>query len=143
MTNAIKGETTFKIGEKDYVLLFDVDALCRLEESHGLTLIDIQQRVSKGSVVAIRALLWAGLLRHHEAEKIDLRRAGEMITELGGFVPAAELVGEALRRALPEAEPKDSDGTDGGDPADPPEAAAGERAPGTGRRSTRRGSSSN
>lgn len=84
--------------DKERHLLFDLNALAALEDEYG----GIEKALSameKGSVKAIRALIWAGLV--HEDENLTPNAVGKMI----GFAALSDLVAvlnEALGQALPQ-----------------------------------------
>lgn len=134
--NALRGEATLEAGDKAYRLVFDVNAFCYAEERLAKTTDEIVAEVStefaswnpdalsKGGVPRInatltRALLWAGLQKHHAGT--HLAEAGEIMSAAGlnGTVAA---VLNGFYAAFGQAE--------GEDGSRPPE--GGEAAPGTG-----------
>lgn len=124
MPNRAKGEAGVKIDGKDYVLAFDVNAMCEVEYILNLSADKILRVLDAGKppIHMVRALLWGGLRRHHS--DIDLIGAGSLIEALGGTGKAMDKIGEALVSAFPDPEP-------GAENARPRKGAAA----GTGRRS--------
>jgi len=90
---------------REMTLRFDLNSFALLEEHYG----DIDQAMEaleKGSVKAVRAILWAGLL-HENLDKngeptISVREVGSMI-EIKDLPYVGELLGEALGQAMPQA----------------------------------------
>ena len=98
MANPIKGEVGFKIAGGDFVLAYDFNALCTLEEDLGVSVEEIGEKLS--SVSSIRTIFRIGLEVHH-GRMTDIE-AGRMIHEL--TVPkAGELVVKAIQAAFPNA----------------------------------------
>jgi len=88
--------------DKERSLLYDFNALAALEEEYG----DIEKALdalARGSVKAIRAVLWAGLL--HEDETLTVKQVGKMLmpADIGRV---GDAINEALRYAFPLAEGK-------------------------------------
>ncbi len=124
--NAHKGEASIKVGGRDYVLAFNINAMCEVEYILNLSTDQILLTlVGSPPLHVVRALLWGGLRQHHS--DVDLIGAGNLIEEMGGPGLALDGIGRALVSAFPEA--KD-------EPANPQKGAAA----GTGRRSLKRGS---
>jgi len=85
-------------------LKFDLNAFALLEEHYG----DIEKAMGsleKGSVKALRAILWAGLVHEHldkDGEPtLTQREVGSMI-EIQDLPMLSDLLGEALGQAFPE-----------------------------------------
>lgn len=81
----------------DFTLSFDFNALCDAEGVIG-PIGAAMQEIAKGSFTTIRALVWAGLKKHHGK---TLEEAGGIIAEVG-FAAAAEAVSAAMASAFPE-----------------------------------------
>ncbi|WDU84207.1 hypothetical protein [Caloramator sp. Dgby_cultured_2] len=84
--------------DKERHLKFDLNAFAELEELYG----DFQtamDAMSKGSIKAIRAMLWAGLI--HEDEKLTIKQVGSMIdmTNINEIVSA---ISKAISEAMPK-----------------------------------------
>ncbi len=121
--NAQKGEASIDVGGREYVLAFNINAMCEVEYVLNLSTDQILRALSKGEAApmhVVRALLWGGL-RHHHAD-VDLIGAGNLMEEMGGPGLALDGIGKAMISAFPDA--KD-------EPANPRKGAAA----GTGRRS--------
>lgn len=91
--------TMLKINDqKELALLFDINALCDLEEATGKNFQAIVNEMRAGpaefSMKTMRAITWAGLQAHHP--EIDLAGAGRIITECGGVSAAMEKIAEAF-----------------------------------------------
>ena len=129
MANRHKGEASIRVRDRDYVLVFDVNAMCEVEYILDAPTDTILRTLATGRppLHVVRALLWGGLRARHP--DIDLHGAGGLIEDMGGAGAALEGVGQALMNAFPEAE-------EGAEPDRPRKGAAA----GTGRRSSRRGS---
>lgn len=118
MANHIKGESTFKIQDKEYTLCFDNEALIQLEDilDQGIVGVCLEmQRWGKEPerirLKWIRAMLWAGLRQHQP--KITLEEAGD-IMDAGGGVSMMNVIGEAMSKAWGEQpESKDARPTNG------------------------------
>lgn len=89
----------------DFTLAFDFNALCDAEGVVG-PIGAAMQEIAKGSFTTIRALVWAGLKKHHGK---SLDEAGEIIAEVG-FGEAAEAVSAAMQSAFPEPKGKAGNG---------------------------------
>lgn len=87
-----------ELGGKQRTLLYDLNAFIELEEHYG-SIDGAMEALEKGSIKALRAILWAGLL--HEEEDLKPRDVGSWITinELPTF---SEVLGKALSGALPQ-----------------------------------------
>lgn len=104
MANRAKGEVGFRgLDGADYVLVYDVNALCDAEDRLGFGVGDFGARLASPSVSQLRVLLWAGLRARHP--EIDERAAGALLSpkRLGAVVT------EALAAALPQAEGESDD----------------------------------
>lgn len=124
--NAVKGEAGISVAGRDYVLAFNINAMCEVEYVLNLSTDQILRALASSPPLHIvRALLWGGLRQHHP--DVDLIGAGNLIELMGGPGLALDGIGKALISAFPEA--KD-------EPANPRKGAAA----GTGRRSSKRGS---
>lgn len=105
MANPIKGEVSFESEGRQFKLVYNYNALCELEDLLGVgvnQINDLLADTKKMKLSTVRAVFWAGLREHHP--EIDIRRAGEMITQLK--VPAIELVAKGLQLASPDPEAK-------------------------------------
>jgi hypothetical protein len=124
--NAQKGEASISVGQRDYTLAFNINAMCEVEYILNLSTDQILRALASSPPLnVVRALLWGGLRQHHA--DVDLIGAGNLIEEMGGPGLALDGIGKALVSAFPDA--KD-------EPANPRKGAAA----GTGRRSFKLGS---
>lgn len=129
MAGNAKGEIVFQAGAKQYIWVFSVDAICALEDhlDKGLVAItdELQSwlpptRVVDGKAVPVRetaaqlkarnsrvrmgfarAVFWAGLQDHQP--DCSLKMAGDVIKELGGLIPAMDVIVRGLGVAFPDA----------------------------------------
>ena len=99
MANPNRGEVELKAGEETYTLVFDINAVCELEQmlDKGVNEIVVQM----GRVSVLRAMLWAGLRHNH---KVTIEQAGE-IMQMAGAAETAAMIQKATELAFP---PKDS-----------------------------------
>ena len=124
--NAQKGEASIRVGEREYTLAFNINAMCEVEYILDLSTDQILRALAKSPPLHIvRALLWGGLRQHHA--DVDLIGAGDLIEDMGGPGLALDGIGKALVSAFPDA--KD-------EPANPQKGAPA----GNGRRSSKPGS---
>lgn len=103
MANPVRGEVEFTAGDKTWTLRYTANSLCELEDHMGKTTTEIIS-VMQGDpgVKAVRSVFWAGLIDRHP--DMDVRQAGEIMTDAGGITRAIELIGDAFSRAFPASE---------------------------------------
>lgn len=123
MANREKGEVSFSSQGQTYTLRLSINALCELEDlmSTGdkrITVQDVTQRVNRGDMTAIRALLWAALREHHPA--LTLKDVGNVL-EAAGIAKVQEAF-EALSASM-QPDTADLQTVNGGKPVRPPKAA--------------------
>lgn len=85
--------------DQTYTLRYTTPSFIRMEEATGLTLSEMQDRLEAGSVRAIVALVWGGLL--HAEPALTLERAAERV-DLRKMEAVATACGKALVAALGE-----------------------------------------
>src|SRR5262245_35215807 len=107
MANPHRGEFEFTAAGKAYKLHYDNNEFVELEEMLDRGVVGIflemqqwQTDPNKIRLKWVRALLWAGLRKHHAG--VDIRAAGDLIGEVGGVGEAVRIIGEALGKAFPE-----------------------------------------
>lgn len=84
--------------DKERHLKFDLNAFAELEELYG----DINtafEEMQKGSIKAIRAMLWCGLI--HEDKTLTLEQVGEMV-HLGNINEVMNAITQAISEAMPK-----------------------------------------
>ncbi|MBT9168523.1 MAG: hypothetical protein DDT19_01869 [Syntrophomonadaceae bacterium] len=102
-------EITFYEGENEIVktLVYDLNAFAELEELYG-SVDEAMAAMEKGSIKAVRALLWAGLIHNHLDENdqptLKLRDVGKWV-QISMLQDLSKKIEKALKDALPEAEP--------------------------------------
>jgi hypothetical protein len=97
MANPIKGEVACMVGEHEYILLYDFNALCTIEVDLGVDVEQLGERLA--SPTMIRSIFRIGLEARHGLMS-DLE-AGNLIHQLG-VQPAAELIAKAFQASFPE-----------------------------------------
>jgi len=114
--NPALGDTRIQaVTGEEYILRFDFNALCAVEDRIGCKIGEMEDRLAEPSMRDLRAFLACGLQRHHPDMTEDA--AGELFHP-GGI---ADAIGAALTAAF-------GDPT-GAAPADPPMAAGGTSGP--------------
>jgi len=99
--------TKVKINGKIYAFKYTVNSLCELEEATQYK--DINQlmaAVQTGSIGAIRAMVWAGLI--WDKPELTMKEMGKLMGDLSGMQQFAEAVGKAFVASSPDA-PKGQD----------------------------------
>lgn len=91
--------------DKPRTLLFTMNSFVELEDMYG-SFEEAMKQMQKGSVKAIRAVLWAGLI--HEDPTLTPQKVGAMI-DLATLASITDKLSEAIGDALPE--PATEDGT--------------------------------
>lgn len=107
MANPHKGEVSFEVEGKQYVLSFSANALCEMEDVLNLGVSEIASRfeqVDKLRIKTVRAVFWAGLTDKHP--DLTIKGAGDLIGKLT-LPKAIELIGEAFTLAFPAPEASD------------------------------------
>lgn len=96
--NPLKGEVELKVSGKTYTLTFTSNAIVQVEQLlGGISIADIGQQM--GRMEYLRALLWAGLQKHHEG--LDLFAVSDLMDDCeGGMSGVMEPVTRALRFRL-------------------------------------------
>jgi hypothetical protein len=98
MANPLRGEASFKAGDQSYTLAYDINALCEAEDASGLPIGELLGHLETGaSLKVLRAVIWAGLQRHHPCGLIE---AGEIIA-----AATTKIAADAMRKALAGAFP--------------------------------------
>lgn len=81
MANRTKGEFTLDVGGERYTLVVDINACCAVESLLGVTYVQASMQIARGSITALRGLLWAALQRHHKGTTLE--DAGEILQAIG------------------------------------------------------------
>lgn len=96
-------DKTFPITlDKERHLRLDLNAFCLLEDIYGDTF-TILEGTEKGSLKALRAVVWAGLV--HEDEALTETEVGKMINP-GNMGEVSKIIQEVIAYYLPD--PKNS-----------------------------------
>lgn len=78
MANRVKGEAALG----DYTLVFDINAMCLLEEETGLKTGELLAKMQEGiGISELRSFIWAGLQDRHP--EITIKAAGGVIGDFG------------------------------------------------------------
>jgi hypothetical protein len=97
MSNAHKGEVSFKVQDAEYTLVMSWNAMCELEAETEKSLPTVLKDLQRATTV--RALLWALLRTKHP--DITLTQAGNIIDQVGPVKTT-----EVIMRAIGAAQPK-------------------------------------
>ncbi|SKC62528.1 hypothetical protein [Maledivibacter halophilus] len=98
MANNVKVKNVkIKLDGKDHELIYDMNAMCEIEDKFGDVEIAFNNLGNSNKVFnSLRFLLWAGLL--HEDEKLTIRDVGKMVNFLE--VDKVEQLVESLTNAI-------------------------------------------
>ncbi len=92
--------------DKERNLLYDLNAFAEIEEHYG-SIDEAMAALEKGSIKAVRVLLWAGLIHEEldekEQPKITVRQVGSWIAP-SMLQDIADKLGQAIGSAIPEEE---------------------------------------
>lgn len=119
MANRAKGEITLKVGDAEYTLCYNHDALIQMEDQLDQGVVAITNEMRRWAkeperirLKWIRVLVWAGLRKHHKMsfEQVDslMEQAAAEETDL------FEKVGDAMSKAFEGPETKAARPTNGG-----------------------------
>ena len=98
--NEVKIKNIPVILDKERTLRFDLNAFAELEDNYG-TIDEALGAMEKGSIKALRAILWAGLM--HEDDSLTLKDVGRLIT-LGDLPKLTEGIQQAISNSVPQSE---------------------------------------
>ena len=86
---------------KERVLRFDWDALCRFEEEFGYSVIEVGKRLGVGNIsfLDVTRAVWAGLL--HEEKPMSIREVRKLLS-LDDFFHYLKAISPAISEAIPE-----------------------------------------
>jgi hypothetical protein len=84
--------------DKERHLKFDLNSFAELEELYG-NINTAFEAMQKGSIKAIRAMLWCGLI--HEDKSLTLEQVGKMV-HLGNMNEVMNAITQAIYEAMPE-----------------------------------------
>jgi len=99
MANPHKGEVEFAAGGRTRTLRLDTNAMCELEAEFDLGIMRVLAHLELGRMTDIRRIFRAAL-----DGKPSLEETTDIIDELGGYLPAANLLEKTVRLAFPTAE---------------------------------------
>jgi hypothetical protein len=108
MSNPLKGEIDFPVGDTSYRLRFSVNSIIEVEDILDIGIVPLSLMFNDVNTLKardVRAMLWGALREHHP--DVDLLGAGEIMTT-ARLRPTIEYVGRALQAAFPSAEGKES-----------------------------------
>jgi hypothetical protein len=123
MANTERGEMRLVSGDQEYTLFLTTNAACDLEDRSGRTLDQLTAALQRGSISALRWLLWGALQdRHRDTVKVP-EDVGRIIDGAGGIVGAlAQMTAFLALNAPPE--PEANANGNGSGSARPPETPA-------------------
>ena len=94
------GELTFNALGSNFVMVFDFNALCEIEDELDMPVAELQETMQSPRMKTVRTIFRIGLGRHHP--HVDDVGAGEIIGDIG-LQRSADLIGEAFSAAFPQA----------------------------------------
>lgn len=99
MANKHKGETSFVSDGKAYILRYDVNAICDLEDKTGKTVSVLIEELGGDNVSMrlVRSVFASGI-----SPEVDEKTAGAIMSELG-MAEVTGLIGQAFQLAFPDA----------------------------------------
>lgn len=86
--------------DKERHLRFDLNAFAEIEEAYG-SIDEAFKAMEKGSIKALRVLLWAGLV--HEDESLTVKQVGSLIG-LADLKDLSTKISELLKDSMPAGE---------------------------------------
>jgi hypothetical protein len=92
---------------EEHTLRFTNRAIVELEDRFGITMVDAGEKLQRGSLKTIAALVWAGMLHEPKAWSFEKVRDAIDLTDLE--TPAKALA-DAMVAAFGKAEPESSEG---------------------------------
>ena len=98
--NEIKIKPIPIVLDKPRTIVFDLNSFAELEESYG-SVQAVLDEMAKGSIKALRLLLWAGLV--HEQDNLTPKDVGRLI-QFGDVPKLTDLLNGALEKAQPSPE---------------------------------------
>lgn len=106
-----------ELGGETRYLRFDLNAFAELEELYG-SIEDAMDALEKGSIKAIRAIIWAGLVHQHMD---DLGRPTLPVSQVGSWIELKDIptLSGTLGKAFAEAMPSQEEMKAAGDPLAP------------------------
>lgn len=108
MANPMKGEIAFDVQGAPYVLTFDFNAICAIEEVFDLPISQIGEKLMDGMRASDLRTLFAAGLQKHQAGTTETQ-AGEIISVIGAM-EAGQHVALGLQASFPEPEPEVASG---------------------------------
>jgi len=103
MGNPHRGEATFTAFDQEWTLRFNTNALSEFE---GLTGLKLHHLKNGSGITELRALVYAGLGKHHRRKRTGLEYVGDMIDEVG-TLEMGQIVSKAMETAFPQPEGDD------------------------------------
>lgn len=108
MVNLARGEVPLDVEGASYVLTFDFNAICAIEEVFDLPISRIGEKLADGMRAGdLRTLFAAGLTKHQPG--MSETQAGDIIGIIGAH-GAAEAVARGLQASFTEPEPEVASG---------------------------------
>jgi len=111
MANRVRGEVAFKLGGKEYTMVYNHGALVELEDKLDRGIVAITSEMQRWAKEPERVrlkwvglLIWAGLLKHHN---MTVEQAGELLDVASAEgVNLMEIIGDAMSKAYGDIEKK-------------------------------------
>lgn len=107
MVNRERGEVSLTVGERTYTLVLNTNAMAAIEDHLSTPLREVTwesfwERIAKGSVRAIRVLLW-GMARKYHPE-LTVEAIGELVDSVGGLEGLTRVLHAAQGATTPDAD---------------------------------------
>lgn len=87
--------------DRERIISFDLNAYCELEDIYG-NIEDAFEAMEKGSMKAIRALLYAGL--KEDDDTLTIKEVGRLIASINDLTFISDKIVEAFESSTPEKE---------------------------------------
>lgn len=108
MSNPIKGDVDFVVGDATYHLRLSINEIIQVEDLLDIGVIALAGMFNSPNALktgTVRAVLWGALREFHP--EVDIIEAGNIMAK-ARLLPTIEHVGRALQAAFPKAEGKKS-----------------------------------
>lgn len=80
-----RGELTIAVNGRSWILRPTINAICELEDLTGQTFADVARMAERGSVTAMRLMVWCYLRDKHGAEIATPADAGAWMSSFGSI----------------------------------------------------------
>lgn len=99
--NRLKGESVLEVDGKPYTLVFDINALCEVEDELGMDVDMLLAKYASGtSAKIVRGMIWAALQKNHPC---TVDEVGDLMSAVG-FQESKQALERAMAAAFPPPE---------------------------------------